>query len=335
MSLELDRTARPPDAHEACAAFGLGRVVADPTIAARGELGRIWRLETTTGTWALKEVFRPTAETASLARADVAFQLAALTAGTPMPRPLVTAAGDALVEVGPEDHRRSVRMYSWLDLRDRSAVPALGSVAAILGRLHALAIRDDRVPDPWFSVPAPAATWPPLVAEAERAGVAWAGALAGLVPTLVAGAEIARDAARSTPPATITCHLDYNPENVLVDVRDRVVVIDWENSGPAQPEQELASAVAEFVVDPAETRSFLGAYAEAGGTGRLRDRTSFAMTLAVQANLVRGYARRALDTTANLEDRARAAHWVEDIAAHAFTTDRIDRWLEAAATSHR
>ena len=131
----------------------------------------------------------------------------------------------------------------------------------------------------------------------------------------------------------IGCHLDYNPENVLVDADGRVVVVDWENSGPADPEQELASAVAEFVADPADTAAFLRSYVDGGGTGRLRDRTSFAMTLTVQANLVYGYARRALDPTANPEDRARAAHWVEDIAAHAFTLGRVDRWLDAAATA--
>jgi len=69
----------------------------------------------------------------------------------------------------------------------------------------------------------------------------------------------------------------------------------------------------------------------AGGPATLRDRSSFAMTLAVQGNLVAWYAEWALDPTASEEDRARAAFWIEDIAANAFTLARIDGWLAAAS----
>ena len=54
------------------------------------------------------------------------------------------------------------------------------------------------------------------------------------------------------------------------------------------------------------------------------------MTLTVQVALVRTYVRRALDPSLGDKDRARAAFWIEDIAAHAFTMERIDRWLDAA-----
>ena len=346
----------PPDAIAAAAAFDLGRVVGEPVVAARGELGRIWRLETTTGRWALKELLRPRPGAADEACADVAFQEAALAAGIPMPRPIAAADGEILVEVGPPGDRRSVRVYSWVDLRDRDAVVPLDEVAAILGRLHALAIRDDRPIDPWFRDPVPAAEWPVVLAAARAAGAPWAAALAGLIPTLEAGVEAAAEAFAGDPmgnPATsggsgsggsgggpgggpgdrdapITCHLDFNPENVLLDAAGRVVVVDWENSGPEHAAQELASAVAEFVADPADTARFLHAYESAGGTARLTDRTSFAMTLIVQARLIRTYAGRALDPSFGPEDRARAAHWVEDIAAHAFTLDRVDGWLAAA-----
>jgi Ser/Thr protein kinase RdoA (MazF antagonist) len=327
----------PPDARAAAAEFGLGRVLGEPVVAARGELGRIWRLETATGRWALKELLRPRPEAASQALADVAFQEAALTAGIPMPRPIVARDGSVLVEVGPPADRRSVRVYTWVDLLGRDAVLPLEEVAAILGRLHALAIRDGRRIDSWFRDPVPAAEWPEVRAAARAAGQPWAAALAGLIPALEAGtvaAAFAGDPAGGSGDAVagspITCHLDFNPENVLLDATGRVVVVDWENSGPEHAEQELASAVAEFVADPADAARFLGAYEAAGGPARLRDRGSFAMTLIVQARLVRTYAGRALDPSFGSEDRARAASWVEDIAAHAFTLERVDGWLGAA-----
>jgi Ser/Thr protein kinase RdoA (MazF antagonist) len=327
---------RPPDAREAADAFGLGRVLGEPVVAARGEMGRIWRLETASGRWALKEVFRPVPDAADLARADASFQMAALAAGVPMPRPVIARDGRVLIEVGPADHRRAVRVYSWVDLRGRDAVVPIGEVAAILGRLHGMAIADDRPIDPWFRDPVPANVWPGLVARAVAADVPWAASLERLVPDLLAAWEVARDqadgghAGATSDRATITCHLDYNPENVLLDTAGRPVVVDWENSGAELAEQELASAVAEFVADPADTASFLRAYEAAGGTARIRDRASFAMVLTVQAALVRTYAQRALDPSFSDEDRARSAYWVEDIAAHVFTLERIDRWLEAA-----
>jgi hypothetical protein len=42
-----------------CDAYALGRPLGRPTFAARGELGRIWRMETSIGTWAVQEIFRP------------------------------------------------------------------------------------------------------------------------------------------------------------------------------------------------------------------------------------------------------------------------------------
>jgi Ser/Thr protein kinase RdoA (MazF antagonist) len=331
---------RPPDARESAAVFRLGRVLAEPVVAARGEMGRIWRLETSTGRWALKEIFRPDAGAADLARIDAAFQEAALDAGVPLPRPVVAPDGRVLAEVGPDGHRRSVRVYGWVDLQGRGAVVPIREVAAILGRLHGLAIPDPRPIDPWFREPVPAERWPELIARAGAAGVPWAADLERLVPDLLAGTEVAvagfaasdnADRGRADAPATtMTCHLDYNPENVLLDTTGRPVVVDWENSGPEFAEQELASAVAEFVADPAETGAFLRAYADAGGPARIRDRSSFGMILIVQAALVRTYSERALDPSFSDEDRARSAHWVADIAAQVFTVERIDRWLDSA-----
>ena len=147
------------------------------------------------------------------------------------------------------------------------------------------------------------------------------------MPELVAGEPIIA-AGRHEP--TITCHLDFNPENVLADTQGRPVVVDWENSGPAAAEQELASVLAEFVPDPRGTAAFVRAYEDAGGPARLRDASSFAMCLAFQSELSAWYAERALDPKVPEEDRDRAVHWIGDIAANVFTVARIDAWLAAA-----
>ena len=111
----------PPDAGEVVAAFDLGRPSGTMTLAARGELGRIWRLETTAGRWAVKELVRGGDEAA--ARADVDFQEAARSAGIRMPRPVVARDGRVLHAVAAGD--RHV---------DHLAGAASGGVSKICGR---------------------------------------------------------------------------------------------------------------------------------------------------------------------------------------------------------
>ena len=276
----------------------------------------------------MKELFSIDAPTVrATTRADLAFQEIALAAGVPMPRPIRSTDGEAVIDVGTGRQARLVRVYAWVDLAGRDEEPPLAEVAAILGLLHAAAPRDERQMDPWTTTPPPAAIWPARLAAARAAEAPWARPLAALIPVLI-------DTLAATGPVrvaeAITCHLDYNPENVLVDVDGRPVVVDWENNGPAPAEQELASVVAEFVRDAAGTRAFLDSYEAAGGVGRLVDRSSFALTAIVQTNLIETYSRRALDPAKSDEDRARAAYWIADIAANVFTVDRFDAWLAAA-----
>lgn len=312
------------------AAYGLGRSLGPAVAAARGELGRIWRLETLTGTWAVKEVFSPDPE--ADAAADVAFQEAALAAGIPMPRPVRASRGTVMVDVDAADRRTTVRVYTWVDIAQPVRRAAAADAAAILGKLHALAVPDDRPMLPWFTDPVAADRWTEILAATERAGAVWAPILARFVPELIAGEPVIA-AGRHEP--RITCHLDFNPENVLADISGRAVVVDWENSGPAAAEQELASVLAEFVPDPSRVPAFLAAYEEAGGPARLRDASSFAMCLAFQSELVAWYAERAIDRAVSAEDQARAVHWIGDIAANAFTLARIDGWLAAAGSRRR
>ncbi len=322
------RPSTPPDARETAARFALGDPAGPAVLSARGELGRIWRMPTTRGVWALKEVFDPSPTARDDAYRDLRFQEAALAGGIPMPRPIVAPDGAVLIEVGPDDDRRTVRVYTWVDLQGHEVAAPISEVAAILGRLHAIAPATDRPVEAWFGMPPPAAELDLLLERARSVDVPWADALAGLVRVIAeATAAVGRPAA--TPEGRVTCHLDYNPDNVLLDAAGRTCVVDWENSGPAEPVQELASAVAQFARTPDLVAPFLEAYASAGGPARLRDRHSFAMTVIVDANLVATYARRALDAP-DPEDRARAAFWIGDIAANAFTIDRIDGWLEAA-----
>ena len=117
------------DVAEICEVFGLGEPKGPPSYVARGELGRVSRLATAAGVWAVKEIelFVPTLDEAD---ANVELQESMLDAGVNLPRPRRTYDGHGLFG--------NVRVYEWLDM---TPVP-VGDLAAEglvdhVARLHA------------------------------------------------------------------------------------------------------------------------------------------------------------------------------------------------------
>ena len=276
------------DGQEIAAAFGLGDVVAGPTYAARGELGRVFRLGTSRGAWAVKELLGPPEPDDG---GDVPFQLAVLAAGVRIPRPVRTPAGDAIVTT---EAGLRVRVYEWVDL-DPSATPDPAEAGAALAAVHALGFPADGV-HPWFCQPVGAERWEALLVAVSAAGVPWAGALRDAVPGLLAAESLI-----AAPSADVVqrCHLDFNADNVLVDTAGRLVVLDWENSGGGEAAQEVAQVLVEL--GPAAVDGYQGA----GGRFEPTGPEVFGMTFAVQGHLVDLYARRALDDP-DPENRSRS-----------------------------
>jgi len=103
-------------------AYGVGPPLQEMIMVARGEQGRVWRLDTDMGTFAIKElIIRQTPADAS---ADFAYQEAVRATGAvPMPRPVRTTDGRVVVDLA----EYQLRGYEWVDVLapDRSgAAPA-------------------------------------------------------------------------------------------------------------------------------------------------------------------------------------------------------------------
>jgi Ser/Thr protein kinase RdoA (MazF antagonist) len=292
----------------------------------------MWQLTTDRADWAVKELFTGvTAEdpTEATARRDTDFQLAAHAAGVSMPLPRLRGDGSVLTTLPSTDGTTVlVRVYSWVDLAPGPEPASPVQAARQLGRLHSVPWPDDSPADPWFWEPFDDERWPDLVEVARAAGAPWAERLAARVPALLADNAIVRSGGYVPD---VRCHLDLNPQNVLRLVDGAAVVVDWENSGPATVDQELASVIAEFVPDAGDLPPFLDAYLSAGGPAVRLTEASFTMTLAVQAHLLAWYAQRALDPEVSEEDRARAAFWAADMCDLLFTVKQVQAWLAAAA----
>ena len=313
------------DARTIADAYGLGRVTAEPAIAARGEQGRMWRVDTDRGPWAVKELLLAQEEPA--AERDVAFQERVLAAGLPMARPIRRRDGHVLTVVPrPDGTTLQVRVYTWLELRAPDEPPPPDVAAALLGRLHALERPADGPIHWWFADPVGEAAWDDLERELRATRPPWLPLAEAILPDARA-ADAVVTAARlgDREPSELThCHLDFNPDNVLTLSTGEPVIVDWENAGSGIDAGELVVAATDFVRAPDEVAAFARAYRRAGGTARVTGPEAFELPLAAQGHLVRFYMTRGIDPAASDEDRARSAWRVEELAANLLTLRRID-----------
>jgi Ser/Thr protein kinase RdoA (MazF antagonist) len=304
-------------------AYDLGDPAGDPVYATRGEQGLIWRLDTARGSWAVKELLLPMDEAA--AARDVAFQLAAATAGTPLPRPRRTRDGRVVLPAPEAASGWSVRVYEWADLADGRTVTG-AEIGAVAARLHRVRHPAPGPAEAWFIEPIGPPAWEAMLSDARRARASWAGALDRWLPQLIA---LDTAVAPPDPAAMTTCHRDLNLENVRYAAGGGVVVLDWENCGPAQPERELAAIVADIALDvtlPA-ARDVYVSYRAAGGPAEVRTVADFATAVAIQGHLLQFYSRRALDPDDAPENRARARGRLDHMTRQPLTLDRVDRLL--------
>ncbi|WP_230687105.1 phosphotransferase enzyme family protein [Catellatospora vulcania] len=302
--------------------LGAGAKLSDGPVA-KGRQGAVWRLETSEGRWAVKTAFHPTSEEG--VRSATVFHEAAHAAGVPTPQVRRTVQGTVFALAGDTQ----VRVYEWVDLKapDAGLDPAL--VGAVVAAVHRVPSAGTGPVDQWYREPVGAARWDELVQELSAAGAPFAGRLAGLRDELVA-----LESWLEPPLALQTCHRDLWADNVLPTADGGICVIDWENSGPADPGQELGCVLFEFArTDPGRVRALTDAYRQAGGPGAVDRRGSFSMLIAQLGHITEIAATDWLRPNARSPRRADAAAWISEVLDEPHTRELLDALLEATADS--
>jgi Ser/Thr protein kinase RdoA (MazF antagonist) len=309
------------DAADLARCFGLGPAVrlSDGPVA-RGKQGLVWRLDTADGSWAVKVPFHRSSE--DEVRSATAFQEAACAAGVPAPQVRRTTEGRVFAML----EGRQVRVYEWVDLRAPDATLDPGRVGAVVAAIHRASAADLSPSDPWYHEPVGAERWDNLVEQLRQAGAPFAGQLADLRDELVALESW------TEPPGMLrTCHRDLWADNVLPTADGGVCVIDWENSGPADPSQELGCVLFEFArADPGRAHALTDAYRQAGGPATVNRRGHFSMLIAQLGHITETAATDWLKPNPRSPQRADSAAWIGEVLQEPHTRELLETILAAA-----
>ncbi len=239
---------------------------------------RMWRLRTSAGEFAIKELNRDFANPHYVAWYERAFtfELRAYDAGVPMPRPIPEAdSGRCLAELpGADAQVVTVRAHEWMDGEQTTRGPHseddAETIAGILSRLDALEYpADSSVPD--LTRRRPQDVWDVLCERLRADGIAWFDELRRNLQMLQELEAFAVEADRTASEhERIMCHRDADPKNVLRRHDGQLLLIDWDASGPAIPRREFARQAVTWIgsYDPQEhlARAYVRGYRGAGGS---------------------------------------------------------------------
>jgi Ser/Thr protein kinase RdoA (MazF antagonist) len=286
----------PGSAPSIAAAYDLGRVIDFAGPVARGEQGEVWRLSSASGSWAVKTTFAPLS--AAEAEMPAEFQARAEAEGVPAPTGRRTREGYWLADVDGT----TIRVFAWVEMAapDPQLDPVL--VGRTVAALHRAVLPTRERPVEWYTEPIGAAAWAEITTEASRQQAPFADQLAAVCVDLM-------DVESMVHPMTAVqiCHCDLWADNVRGTPEGGILVIDWDNAGPADPSRELALVLFEFGRGrPDRLRLLYDAYLAHGGPGRVEVEADFSTIIAQLHHIGAMQLRRWLDPARPASDRVRA-----------------------------
>jgi aminoglycoside phosphotransferase (APT) family kinase protein len=301
--------------------FGLGGAarLSDGPVA-RGKQGLVWRLDTTEGSWAVKVPLHRSDE--NEVRSSTTFQEAACAAGVPAPLVRRTTEGRVFATL----EGTQVRLYEWVNLGAPDVMLDPYLVGAVVAAIHRVPATEPGSVDPWYYEPVGAERWDHLIKQLREAGAPFAGRLAGLRNELVA-----LESWIEPPQVLRTCHRDLWADNVLPTADGGVCVIDWENSGAADPSQELGCVLFEFArTDPGRARTLTEAYRQAGGPAAVHRRGHFSMLIAQLGHITQAAATDWLEPNPRSPERTDSIAWISEVLDEPHTRELLETILAAA-----
>jgi Ser/Thr protein kinase RdoA (MazF antagonist) len=255
----------------------------------------VWRLTTTRGDYAVKELRNAWGEPRWLEWLAEGWrlELGARAGGVAMPEPIANRVTDEpTAYVGRSDGsgEAPVRLHRWVESASVPREPVGPDLARWVGRtlatVHALALCPT-APDLYSGRVGltTADVWPDLVARSRAAGASWA-------KDLAAAEALARRATALLEPwdpaDEVLCHGDVDQKNLLLAL-DGPQLCDWDVVLPRLPAHDLAEAAMSMASwrSPDVVAAVVAGYREAGGEARPIVATDLGPSLASRLGWIR------------------------------------------------
>jgi Ser/Thr protein kinase RdoA (MazF antagonist) len=289
---------------------------------ARGHQGEIWKLTTERGAWAVKRGFATLHE--HVVDESARFQEAAVEAGVRTPRIRRGRHGTVLATLP----LGQVRVDAWVDLRAADDAIDARAVGAAIARVHLIPFGTASAPDPWYHDPVGAERWAELARDVASVGAPFARQLGDALEDWVELESCVR------PPRSMRmCHRDLWADNVRADADGDVWIIDWHDSGPADPCGELAAALFEYCnTDRERAAALYGGYLSAGGPARVTQVEHFSMAIAQLGHILEVSCRRWLAAAASAEVRTANEARIAEFLGKPLDRRLIERLLDDVRT---
>ena len=256
-----------------CALCDLGQPLTEPQGVAGGLLHRMWRLTTTRGSFAVKQL-----NPAIMRKSDiqqeyrVSESIAQAMAEHGIPAIAALHSANGLLQ---EIDDQFLLVYPWIDgetLSSASVEPGRAAqMGAILAHMHALSLDLPEVASlEWKHFHSD--DWDILTFQASELGLPWAHTVRAALPMLLQWTQRYQDAGEKLMQRLVVSHRDLDQKNVIWQTSTDPKIIDWEAAGLINPTMELAgvaliwSGLATGAPRKDIFITLIDAYIQAGGT---------------------------------------------------------------------
>jgi thiamine kinase-like enzyme len=258
-----------------CEVYGLGSPLLDPQAVSGGLLHRLWRLDTTQGTFAVKQL-NPAILQKPHIRENYRLSEHIAEAMAAHGIPAVAALGcdgDPVQEI----EGRTVMVYRWIEgetLSEEAVEPERArQIGILLGHMHALNLQFPALPQPeWEHFRDD--DWDLLTVHAYDGGIPWATPVRSVMHRLVEWSRLSEQASEKLSHTYVVSHRDSGQKNVIWQDERTPWLVDWEAAGLVNPTIELVSVALDWsgwatgVLREDTFSAIMESYISAGGSVR-------------------------------------------------------------------
>jgi thiamine kinase-like enzyme len=258
-----------------CNIYGLGDPLQEPQAVSGGLLHRMWRLDTTQGVFAVKQLNPIILQKPHMHESyRLSERIAARMASHAIPAVVALECnGDPVQQIGTH----TLLVYRWLDgktvLPEQVELDQGKVMGTLLGQMHTLNLQYAELPQPEWKHFCDD-DWDLLTVHAYDAGISWATPVRAVMHKLIEWSKLYEQAGEKLSNTYVVSHRDLDQKNVIWQDAQTPWLVDWEAAGLINPTMELVSMALDWsglatgVVREDIFTTIMESYVNAGGKVR-------------------------------------------------------------------